>query len=86
MAQIATTPAVRRFNAAVERADSLLNFAGDRLSASDLVLALMNRNFWLAECGRAALELEAAAKELNQNRDEGDDDESYLHECDAYTP
>lgn len=62
---VPTTPAVRRFNAAVERADYLLGGKGDQLSAPDLVLALMNRNFWLAECGRAALELEAAAKELN---------------------
>ena len=63
--KIPTTPEIRRFNRAVEQADYLLRGYGDRLPVDLLVLALGDLIPLGANYGRAALELEAAAAEVN---------------------
>ena len=63
--KIETSEAVRRFNAAVERADYLLRGTGDRLTVEQLAYAL-RLSGWLApkQCECAAIELEEAAAAL----------------------
>ena len=54
---IPTTPEVQRFNAAVERADQLLDFEGDRLTVRQLTQVLLQRAFYSSTYRDAALDL-----------------------------
>ena len=64
--KLETEMSMKRFNAAVERADYLLSGRADRLDVERLIAALRFSG-WLApsEYRRAADELESAAKEIS---------------------
>ena len=61
MTTIPTTPEVRRFNAAVEKADNYLFFKHDQRPVTELLrLIRSGKGFWLTEAKLIADELEAA--------------------------
>ena len=61
MTKIPTTPEVRRFNAAVEKADNYMFFKHDQLPVTELIrLIRSGKSFWLTEVKRIADELESA--------------------------